>query len=437
MTAIRPSDHAAEPPGVVAPFRTGVALHTPVAEALDAEIERRLLFVAPEITGYELDTVDGQVRGVTLLSSEPLDAESVTEKVNRVVDSDVRPQPAVPVKSVWTSPHVRVPEEGTFALLSRAGAVTEAGEGQVAVGEPLLSLLAYFDSAVKRILGEDHSPVEYRYPTLIRARALESAGYFGAFPQHLMFVTRLHNDINVYEEFKKSYADTGLDTAVLDSCRNVDYCLPPTMCYHTFHQYQGRTLDPAGVHVVTSRGKSFRFEAGYAVTLERLWDFTIREIVFMGTHEEVLSAREDFMRRVFAWMEELGLSGFCEVGNDPFFGGGDTSARIWSQRLLGLKYELRLAVAPHRTIAVGSFNFHDDLFGKKFGIEYGTEGAVRSACVGFGLERIVYAFLCQYGLDPENWPTAVREGVGSAAPGVGGSRRVGVLPVPTQGGACL
>ncbi|MGW1782405.1 hypothetical protein ACWCQQ_25190 [Streptomyces sp. NPDC002143] len=394
-------------------FRTRVELHTPVAGELASEIERRLLFVSSEITGYELDTADGEVRGVILRTATPLGADELADKVNRVVDSDVRQQRTTRVKSVWTSPHERVVEEGTFELLALAGAVTEAGEGQVAVGEPLLSLLAYFDRAVKQILRQDFAPREYRYPTLISTDALATAGYFASFPQHLMFVTRLHNDIDVYQGFQKSYAETGLDSTVLAACRNVDYCLPPTMCYHTFHQYRGRTLDTDGVHVVTAKGKSFRFEAAYATTMERLWDFTIREIVFMGSREDVLASRELFMRKIFAFMEELGLSGFCEVGNDPFFGGGDTSARIWSQRLLELKYELRLTVAPGRTIAVGSFNFHDDLFGHSFGIDHGTEGAVRSGCVGFGLERLVYAFLCQYGLDSDGWPAAVREGVGA------------------------
>jgi hypothetical protein len=56
-----------------------------------------------------------------------------------------------------------------------------------------------------------------------------------------------------------------------------------------------------------------------------------------------------------------GLSGRCEVGNDPFFGGSDTPDRISSQRIMELKHELRVSVGGDRTIAVGSFNFHNDL----------------------------------------------------------------------------
>ncbi|MDN0201124.1 hypothetical protein [Streptomyces sp. S.PNR 29] len=411
MTHATPRQTRPEAAGTTV-VRTHVDLHTPLPEALAPEIERRLYFVSPDITGFELVRAEGEVHGVALVTNGSPARDVLAEKVNYMVDNDVRTQWVTPPKAIWTSPHQRSPQDGVFEQLLENGAVSEAGEGQVAVGEPLLSLLAYFDAAVREILARDFAAVEYRYPTLISTAALQTSGYFKSFPQHLMFVSRLRNDIDVYRAFQTTYADTGVDPTVLDHCGNVDYCLPPTMCYHTFHQYKGRTLDPGRLHVVTARGKSFRFEAAYAAALERLWDFTIREIVFMGSREEVLSARELFMRKVFAYIEELGLSGFCAVGNDPFFCGTDTSGRIWSQRLLELKYELQLPVAPDRTVAVGSFNFHDDLFGQAFGIEHGDEGPVRSGCVGFGLERLVYAFLCQYGVVPENWPAPVRAGTG-------------------------
>ncbi|MFI5727002.1 hypothetical protein [Streptomyces cyaneofuscatus] len=399
------------PAAVPGPVRTRVDLHTTLPGELAEEVERRLLFVSAEISGFQLIVENGAVVGAVLESDAPLDRASLAEKINRVVDGDVRDQRTTLPKVVWTSPHEHTTEEGTFELLHRSGMVGAARDGLVALGEPLLSLLDHLDNAVKGLLRQDFAPVEFRYPTLISTQAMEATGYLASFPHHLMFVTRLHNDIDVYQEFQRSHEERGLDSTVLDSCRNVDYCLPPTMCYHTFDQYRDRTLPAEGLHVVTAKGKAFRFEAGYATSLERLWDFTIREIVFMGEREEVLAARRRFMQRTFAFIEDLGLAGFCEVGNDPFFGGPDTSTRIWSQKLMELKYELRIPVAPERTVAAASFNFHDDLFGEKFGIGYGPDATVRSACVGFGLERLAYAFLCRHGLDVDAWPASVRAGV--------------------------
>jgi len=142
--------------------------------------------------------------------------------------------------------------------------------------------------------------------------------------------------------------------------------------------------------------------------LERLWDFTIREIVFLGTREFVLESRQTFMQASFALMEEMGLRGFCEVANDPFFVTQDTAGKIFNQRMMELKYELRLHVDNERTIAAGSFNFHEQFFGETFKINHPDQTPILTGCVGFGLERLVYAFLCQYGLDETKWPQTLR-----------------------------
>jgi hypothetical protein len=36
-------------------------------------------------------------------------------------------------------------------------------------------------------------------------------------------------------------------------------------------------------------------------------------------------------------------------------------------------------------------------------------GAAHTACLGFGLERITLALLRTHGLDPDRWPSPVRE----------------------------
>jgi hypothetical protein len=396
---------------------TRIALRPPVPAALAGEVETRLLFVSPEIVGYELGSVSGgDLREVTLYSDGPLGA-GVEGKVHDMLDNDVRAQPVAPVATVWTSPHASSGRGDLWPELCAAGVVCEAGEGQVAVGEPLLSLLEALDELIVEALAGDFTTVHrFRYPTLISTRALARSGYLANFPQHLMLVTRLRNDVEVYRRFRDGHATgDGPGATVLELAGNVDYCLPPTMCYHTFHQLRGTVVDGDPVHVVTARGKAFRFEAGYATTLERLWDFTIREIVLIGGRDEVVAARERFMRTVLALAERLGLAGTAQVANDPFFGAADTPARILSQRLLSLKYELRLPVAADRDVAVGSFNLHDDVFGAAFDIRHGGgdpghAGApiARSACAGFGLERLAYAFLWQHGTDPAGWPRPVR-----------------------------
>jgi seryl-tRNA synthetase len=166
--------------------------------------------------------------------------------------------------------------------------------------------------------------------------------------------------------------------------------------------------------VVTARGKSFRYESRYHASLKRLWDFTIREIVFLGARERVAECRERFLRRAVELADRLRLDGRCEVASDPFFCAGNTSERVSAQRLLELKYELRLAIGPDATVAVGSFNLHEQHFGEAFEIVDDRGEPVHSGCVGFGLERLAYAVLCQYGPDPAEWPAELRPGTESS-----------------------
>jgi hypothetical protein len=155
--------------------------------------------------------------------------------------------------------------------------------------------------------------------------------------------------------------------------------------------------------------------------MERLWDFTIREIVFMGSREFVLASRRRFMDATFTLIEALQLQATCEVANDPFFCDDETAGKILSQRLLELKYELRLGIGDGKSIAAGSFNFHDTFFSERFDITRGDGELSRSGCIGFGLERLVYAFLCQHGTDSAGWPEFVRAGTDALTATAAGS----------------
>ena len=49
------------------------------------------------------------------------------------------------------------------------------------------------------------------------------------------------------------------------------------------------------------------------------------------------------------------------------------------------------------------------LFGHAFGIRTHEGEIATTACVGFGLERLVLALFSQHGFEPRRWPRAMRE----------------------------
>lgn len=384
-------------------------LDAPLEMTLAQELFARILYLDPQIQASAPLIAGDRVVGLRLSSATALDRASISRKLTVLVEGSIRPQLAMPPRTVWRSENEFAGSSiDVFEELVRRELVIEVGAGQVALGGYLPRLLDYLDRGLTDILHSRFDVIEYVYPTLIRTEALRKAGYFDSFPHHLMFATRLHNDLDTYQAAADRFSGRSLDASVLEFCRDVDYSLPPTLCYHSFDHLEGLPLQ-SETAVITTRGKAFRYEAGYATTMKRLWDFTIREMVFIGSRAWVAASREAMMSETFRWFTELGLAGACSVANDPFFGGEEVAGQVATQRLMELKYELRAPLGGEGDVAVASFNFHNDLFTSRFAIVGHQGEAVASGCIGFGLERTLYAFLSQHGVDPSGWPPAVRD----------------------------
>lgn len=386
-----------------------ISLDLPVPATHEAELARRVFFVSEAILDFTLVRFDGGVEAVEVGVEEGTDVGELADKLRFVVANDVLGQRQWSPKVAWRGTTTGKAHD-VFGDMVQQGIAVETGEGQVSLGEPILSLMDYFDRRLAALALDGFGARERRYPTLIPTAVIERSGYFQSSPQLMMFVSRLHSDVATYQAFRAEVAESRDTAAGLRAhSDNFDYCLPPTMCFHTYHELAGRPL-PSPMLAVTARGKSFRFESRYRRSLERLWDFTIREIVFLGSRDYVLASRRRLMEQTCELVDSFGLGGRCEVAIDPFFAGQDTVERVWAQQLLELKYELRLPLDADRDVAVASFNFHEQFFGTSFEIT-ADPGVAYTSCVGVGLERLAYAFVCRHGLDPDGWPAEVRMAV--------------------------
>ena len=108
-------------------------------------------------------------------------------------------------------------------------------------------------------------------------------------------------------------------------------------------------------------------------------------------------------------MKELGFPDRVDSANDPFFI-GEFRKQAAFQSAFQLKFEIR-ALLPYRnsTLAVGSYNYHQDFFGRNLNITLPDGTPAHTGCAAFGLERMAFAFVYQYGLDQAQWPANVRE----------------------------
>jgi acyl carrier protein len=286
------------------------------------------------------------------------------------------------------------PADGVFArrgdrarFASPVNALRERGDvvvtaaGQVALSGLALEVLRAVDRTAAqwaRALGA----VEHGYPSLIDLGVLERAGQVASFPQHLTLVYH-------------------------PPATTARHALSPAVCYHAYPEWQGRTVG-ADAAMLTARGHCYRFEDGNHIPLERLWDFTMREIIVLGSRDQVEAVRQSLVRQVSDLVTTLELDGRIVIATDPFFTAGDEGRRLM-QQAGALKYELLLTVdADGRGVAATSFNHHHDFFGTRFDITLAAGGAAHSGCVAFGLERWVLAVLAQHGIDERSWPAAAR-----------------------------
>jgi seryl-tRNA synthetase len=317
-------------------------------------------------------------------------------------------QPKVQVLEDYSDRPVPYHADPHDELINR-GELSQEAEGIFTLGPMVTKLIDYFENRFLE-LADSFGAQAYRFPTLIPAHYMERVKYFSAFPHSLSFVTHLREDLNVIDHFAQSALcnEYGELIAPPDSFSQVGTLLSPAVCYHLYFALADKPLK-AGQLAVTAVGNCFRYEAINLTSIERMWNFTMREVIFVGPKEFVLESREMARRRMSRVFEEIDLAYRVESANDPFFV-GEFRKQSAFQSAFQLKFEIR-ARLPFKdsTLAVGSYNYHQDFFGRHLDITLPDGSPAHTGCAAFGLERMAYAFLAQHGCEPQTWPEAVKQ----------------------------
>ncbi len=382
----------------------------PIPDHLQGQVQSKLAYVDELITAAQISENGSEVQLTLRKQASKAELAAMEEKVQRVLAEMTKGavQPKVEVLEDEMDQEIPYSSDPMPDLLAN-GEVSEEHGGIFTFG-PLLSRL--IDAFEKQFLDlADHFEAQpYRFPTLISAEKLGRVQYFRAFPHSLTFATHLREDLDLIDDFSKnaSVDKNGLNTPS-NSFSRIQTLLSPAVCYHLYFALADKEL-PGGELTATAVGNCFRYESNNMTTLERMWNFTMREVIFVGSAEFVLEHREKarkYMRKIFT---ELGLAYRVESANDPFFV-GEFRRQAAFQNAFQLKYEIRAAL-PFKddTLAVGSYNYHQDFFGRNLNISLPDGSPAHTACTAFGLERMAFAFLAQYGFDQKQWPAMIREG---------------------------
>lgn len=241
------------------------------------------------------------------------------------------------------------------------------------------------------------------FPPGMNRSLFEKSGYMKSFPQ---LAGTVHSFVGTEREHFALLDKIYNGESWTDGQAATDIALTPAACYPLYPIVAARgPLPPKGLLFDV---QSFCFRHEPSKDPARMQMFRMREFVRIGTPDQVIGFRQEWLGRSRVFAKTLALAHHIDVANDPFFGRSG-SMMASSQRDLGLKFELLVPIeSAEDPTACQSFNYHQGHFGTLWDIRAPTGEAAHTACVGFGMERLALALFKHHGLDTDAWPTSVR-----------------------------
>lgn len=217
-------------------------------------------------------------------------------------------------------------------------------------------------------------------PPVVPASVATTSGYVASFP-HLLGAVRSFSGTRRDHLPLLEAVERGDDWGA--SLAATDVVLVPAACHGLYAVHAGATVSSMTAEV---SARCFRHEP--AVDPTRLQSFHMLEFVALGTAAHAQGFADVGVDRAAGALRALGLRPEPEVAHDPFFGVG-AAMLVAEQEAKNVKTELVVG-GPNGPYAVASVNRHGAHFGESFAIGAG-DGVAHSACVAFGIERVMLA----------------------------------------------
>lgn len=223
---------------------------------------------------------------------------------------------------------------------------------------------------------KEYNKIDFVTPSLIDGELLKRYGYFNLFPQHISAVMPL--DDNSYKNFNNEISN--------NSFMNVNKYLIPAACLHIYPAISQMNISTPTA--ITTLARVYRYERGDFDGLLREWDFSVREIVFVGERCFVEEALIDIQSKANLYALDSGISVTLQYSNDMFFNDAKNRALQKIQKANKMKVELITRIND-KNVALASFNYHDTHFSKMF--DFDCKSKIVTGCVGFGIGRWIKA----------------------------------------------
>ncbi len=373
------------------------------------DIEKESVFVSPFIERIHVSE-DGKTARVVVRPGADLD--ETKEKTERFLAVMVRQitgfeiKVFVETKRKDTGPY----QIGVNDELVKRGWMHDYGKGQVAYSGPVLKLAKLINDKAGELYKDAFAAKESHFPAMIDADTLHKCGYFDSHPNAVTFVGNVIEDFDAIEEFRRANScSEGALMPQQDHIHIDGMCLNPAACFPCYPTLTGQSFDEG--QCFTWLGRVFRYESRNINGLDRLYEFNVRELVFVGDEDYVRSVRAKALPVVEQLAAFMDIDCQVQTATDPFFATVSAAKKFW-QASQEVKNEIKIPALGNdgsvKQLACGSINLHGNFFGKRFGFTCKNGEPAQTGCVGLGIERWVLAAFTQHGFDESRWPEAVR-----------------------------
>lgn len=299
---------------------------------------------------------------------------------------------------------IEFPTKVYESLLER-GDIFPTAAGYYALGGRFYQLLKRLDKKILEFT-KTQKALEVDYPITIPLEVLNQSHFFDRTPQFANFISTIKEDITNISSLSKKIKTGEKDDSWKDNLNIPKHMCRSAVCLNSYPTYRGKTLSKPVI--LTTVGKVFRNESKQVEGLERMFEFTVRDTIYYGPSEWVLTKLEE----CFSWYKDLivqlDLQASIEIATDPFFVDNIKTLQFF-QKAEQSKSEIRFFIPDSKkSISVGSLNNHGSHFSKSYEIKLENGEYASTACTGFGLERLVFAILSQHGIEESSWPLALK-----------------------------
>ncbi|MFD1735387.1 hypothetical protein ACFSCX_02310 [Bacillus salitolerans] len=238
-------------------------------------------------------------------------------------------------------------------------------------------------------LAENMYSEQVLVPALISTDFLEKTDYIEKFPHNYGAVSVVSSDSNTLHNVANKSVDI---TKVLELESHLSE--PPTVCCHILEQLENKVIVDSKVFY--AKGYCFRNESEHSISKSRPKTFSMQEIVYFGTQQEVKSLRDQTIAETKNIAEQLKLNCVIKPANDLFYITPAMQKLLKLQKNEEQKFEL-VFYGDSDSFSVSSFNLHNQFYSKKLNIKLQDNSPIYSGCTGFGLERWTLAFILTHG----------------------------------------